>query len=568
MFRKSDLLKWLFEINDLLPSAFRALFVFGLAVNVLLLVSPLYMLQIYDRVLSSGSFDSLLWLTLIAVFLLAVYAMAEMGRRRIAALAAQALDSHFQGRIFARFERGLDDRPALMADAQQLNRLTGVFQNGTVIAFFDLPFAPLFMVLLFLLHPLLGLVGLGGALVVFALAVRAEASTRANGQAAAAGSAAALEFAGGLVRQRSAMIAMGIGARAYAKWLELRARAAVFADRAADGEGSHAGTSRSLRQILQILVLATGAGLALVQAISPGAIVAASILVARALAPIDQITGGWRQLVQARAAWEDLSERLASVEPELAYTPLPRPEPVVAIERLAVELPNAREALIRSFTYTIPAGRKVAVVGQNGSGKSALLQTLAGVWPSGGGSVALGGRDIHAWSSGDRGGHVGYVPQDIELMSATVAENIARLATGEADAMLDAARRAGAHDAILGLPQGYDTIVGPGGTQVSRGQTQLIGLARALYGDPVLLLLDEPTANLDPDSAARVIGALGQFSGAGGIVIAASHDPRLVAAMDVVLTIRRGAVEEVSAAEYAAAAERRLSVISATPGAA
>lgn len=566
MFRKSDLLKWLFEISVLLPAAFRALFVFGFAVNVLLLVSPLYMLQIYDRVLSSGSFDSLFWLTLIAVFLLGVYAAAEMGRRRMAVLAAQALERHFGGRIFARFERGGDPRPSLMADAQQLNRLAAVFHNGTVIAFFDLPFAPLFMLLLFVLHPVLGLVGLIGGIIVFALAVRAEATTRTSGQQAAAGSAAALDFAAGLVRQRSAMIAMGIGERAYAKWLDLRERAAFFADRAAKGEGAHAGTSRSLRQILQILILATGAGLVLLQAISPGAIVASSILVARALAPIDQITGGWRQLVQARAAWADLCERLGAVSEARAATPLPRPDALVAIDRLAVEIPGAREPLIRPFTYTVTAGRKLALVGSNGSGKSALLQTMAGVWAPAGGSIALGGRDLHAWPSSDRGQYVGYVPQDIELMSATVAENIARLAAGESDAVLDAARRAGAHETILALPDGYDTVVGPGGMLLSRGQTQLIGLARALYGDPVLLLLDEPTANLDPDSAARVIAALTAMGDAGGIVIAASHDPRLVAAMDVVLTTRRGAVEASAPAEPIGAAESRVTVIPAIQG--
>lgn len=562
MKRNAELTRWLFEIGSHFKSHFHAIFVFGFVVNVLLLVSPLYMLQIYDRVLSSGSFDPLLWLTLIAVFLLGIYAAAEAARRRLAALAAQAIETHFAARMFARFEQGLDTNTDLMGDAQRLSRLTAVFQNGAVLAFFDLPFVPLFMIVLFMLNPILGLVGLGGAGLVFVLAVRAEAATRKTGQLAAAGTAMALNFASGLVRQRSAMIAMGIVPRAYGRWASLREKAAEYTLLATDGEGRYSGVSKSIRQILQILVLAAGAGLALAQAISPGAIVAASILVARALAPIDQITGGWRQLVQARAAWAELDERLNNVSANEVFTPLPRPSSTLSIQRLAITIPETVEPLVRPFTYEIPAGRKVAVVGANGAGKTALLQTLAGVWTPKSGSVALGGRNLHSWPSEDRGQFIGYVPQDIELVPATVGDNIARLQPGMLAAVISAAYKAGAHETILGLPDGYDTVVGPGGVRLSAGQTQLIGLARAMFGDPALLLLDEPTANLDAESAAHVISALNSIAAAGVTVVTATHDGRLIKAFDTVLSIRRGAVDASPASDYTAAAERRLSLIS------
>lgn len=564
MARIAELSRWFSQIGAMFGPHYRAIFAFSLAVNILLLVSPLYMLQIYDRVLSSGSVDSLIWLTLIAIFLLAIFAAAEAGRRHMAALTAQAIEVHFAPKIFDRFERDSDCGPELLSDAQLVQRLSNVFQNGSVLAYFDLPFAPLFLVVLFLLNPLLGLLGVGSAALILVIAVRAEASTRVTGQRAAAGQALATEFATGLVRQRSAMVAMGIIARAFERWASLRTIAADAALTAANGEGAYSGISKSARQVLQVLVLAVGAALVLAQVISPGAIVAASILVARALGPIDQITGGWRQLHQARSAWTTLSERFETNDAKPAFTALPRPEAVVRIDRLAVTLPGQSEPLIRPFIYDILAGSKVAVVGNNGAGKTTLLQTLAGAWVPGAGSISLGGRDLHRWPSEDRGNYVGYVPQAVELMPATVGENIARLKPDAIEAVITAARQAGAHDMILGLPQGYDTQIGNGGARLSAGQTQLIGLARAMFEQPVLLLVDEPTANLDAESAARTIEAFDALARRGSIVVAATHDPRLIRAFDTVLAIKRGTIEAIPASEFAATGERRLSLIHAT----
>jgi len=559
---RSEVVGWLLAIGALFRPHFRAAFAFGVAINLLLLVSPLYMLQVYDRVLSSGSFDPLLWLTLIAVFLLGVYAAAEAGRRRISLLLASALEDHFAPKIFVRFESGQDGEPQLSADLQRLSRVTAVFQSGGVLALFDLPFAPLFLILLFILHPVLGLVGLAGSAMVFVMTARAEVAARAVSRSASSGQATALDFANGLIRQRSAMIAMGIVARAYGRWATLRERASALAMMAGDKEGRQAGVSRSLRQILQVLVLAVGAGLALGQWVSPGAIVASSILVARALAPIDQITGGWRQLVQAREAWLELAERFGDAVAAPSFTPLPRPDAVLTIDRLAVTVPGRDQPIIRPFSYRIAKGCRVAMIGPNGAGKSALLQTLAGVWLPGAGGVALGNRNLHAWPSRDRGPFIGYVPQDIELLPATVAENIARLEVRDTGDVIDAAQRCGAHDAILSLPKGYDTMVGPGGMALSRGQTQLVGLARAFYGDPVLLLLDEPTANLDPRTADATNAAIKAFSDGGGIVVTVTHDMRLVGDVDEILVIDGGSISVTTPKDYFADRAPKIHVVS------
>ncbi|MBJ7440107.1 MAG: ATP-binding cassette domain-containing protein [Sphingopyxis sp.] len=571
--------RWLLEIRQILPQHFRVMLAFSFAINILMLVSPLYMLQVYDRVLSSGSVDTLLWLTLISIFLLAIYAAAETGRRRVASLTAQALEARFAPQMFRRFEQGLDPRPELVADVQRVAKLTAVFQNGAVLAFLDLPFTPLFVAVLFLLHPILGLVGLAGAALVLALAVKAERRTRLAAQAAAESNGRAFEFISGLVRQHSAMVAMGMVIRAFDRWSSLREDAEAKQSATADAEGTYSGISKSARQIFQALVLATGAALVLANQISPGSIVASSILVGRAMAPLDQMAGGWRQLVQAAAAWASSKERLAGPPVGVEFLPLPRPNATLSINRLAVGfagtaelvvqpfsrlavgVAGASEPLIRPFSYKIGPGTLIALIGANGSGKTSLLQTIAGARPPAGGTISLGGRNLHDWPSSDRGPYVGYMPQDVELMQASVADNIARLGPADPDEIMAAAALAGAHEMILALAGGYDTIIGPGGYRLSSGQAQMIGLARAMFRKPALMLLDEPTANLDPVSASTALSAFRGASQEGAIVIAATHDPRVIACCDVVLTVDQGAVQAADANEYLAGQERRRTLI-------
>jgi ATP-binding cassette, subfamily C, type I secretion system permease/ATPase len=522
---------------------------FSLASNILLLVSPLYMLQVYDRVLSSGSIDTLIWLSVLAVFLLGVYGAAEAGRRRVSALAGKELDTLLMPLAFSRFETD-SGQPHLARDLGAVQRIQTALQSGSLVPFADLPFAPLFLVVLFLIHPVLGAIGLVGAIVVFAVAVTAELTTRQAGQFSQGALRSAGEFATGLERQRSAMAAMGLVPAAYRRWRANQEAGQGFSLDAAKQDGKFSAISRSTRQVLQICVLGGGAALALSQEISPGAIVASSIILARTLGPIDQIVGSWRNTIQTWTAWKDLMERLDGTEAEPQYTPLPRPAADLKLDRLSVVVPGAEGPQIRPFSWSANGGQLIAVTGGNGAGKTTLLQTLAGAWQPGSGTISLGGRNLHDWPGPDRGRHVGYVPQDVELLPATVGENIARLGEADSDAIIAAARAAGAHETILALPDSYDTRVGPGGTHLSAGQRQMIGLARALYGDPVLLLLDEPTANLDAAAAPGLVNALRQAAERGAIILAATHDRRVIERATTVLLVRNGDVMAAPAEQF------------------
>lgn len=536
-------------------------FAFSLLANLLLLVSPIYMLQIYDRVITSGSYDALIWLTLIALFLLAVYGAAEAGRRRTLALAGEAYETHVSGRIFTAFEHRPGDGIELERDLSRMRRINAMFSGGGLLPFVDLPFTPLFLACLFLIHPMLGLIGLGGGALILTLAVLAELSTRDAGKLSGALDSASSEFASGLSRQRSAIVAMGLRPAAFKRWRMLRERASATAMAAGKGDNIFAALSRSSRQSLQIIILGAGAALALSQSISMGAIVAGSIIMARALGPIDQIVGGWRGAVQAREAYTNLSASLAEsdVQDSASATALPRPQAHLMLNRLAIAAPGAETPLVRPFSFEAQAGDVLALMGENGSGKTSLLQTLAGAWPPHDGSVELDGRSLHLWDGADRGQYLGYVPQDVEILPGSVRDNIARFSQTEDETVFAAARRAAAHPMIMTLPDGYDTVVGPGGRALSAGQKQLLGLARALFGDPVLLLLDEPTANLDTRAVQAFLSAVDDAAARGAIVIASTHDPRFLGRAKTVLLIRSGSVVAADAAQYRQTPDRNSS---------
>ncbi|WP_339743925.1 ATP-binding cassette domain-containing protein [uncultured Maricaulis sp.] len=523
---------------------------FSLASNLLLLVSPFYMLQVYDRILSSGSTDTLIWLTALAVMLLSVYGASEAARRRICALAGVEIENFLVPKIFAKFEAGTGGKPALSQDLALAGRVQGVFQAGSVLPFADLPFAPIFLIALFLVHPFLGVLGLVGAAIVFGVAVMAELTTRDASKYSQTAMNGATEMAAGLERQHSAMVAMGLVRPAFSKWQAAKLAGQTFALEASKADGKFTAISRSARQVLQIFVLGGGAALALTHDISPGSIVASSILLARALGPIDQIVGGWRSSILAWRAWAQLQARLEDIDEQAVFTPLPRPAANLVLERLSVVVPGAREPLIHPFSFSAKGGQLIALAGGNGAGKTTLLQTLSGAWLPGSGAARLGGCNLHEWRSADRGRYVGYVPQDVELLPATIAENIGRLGATTPEAVFHAAKTAGAHEMIVTLPDGYDTRIGPGGAHLSAGQRQMIGLARALFGNPVLLLLDEPTANLDAAAAPQLIKALVEAAERGAVVIVSSHDRRLIERATTVMLVRNGSILAATAEQY------------------
>ncbi|MEC9249720.1 MAG: ATP-binding cassette domain-containing protein [Pseudomonadota bacterium] len=538
------------ELRERLNPHLRLLAGFGFAANVLLLVSPLYMLQIYDRVLNSGSVDTLLWLSVLAVFLLAVYGAAEMGRRRVSALAAQEIEAFFSPKLFQRFEKQLEGRPDLAMNLARLSRVQTFIQNGSLLPYLDLPFTPLFLIVLFLVHPFIGLLGLAGAALVFGVAFLAEISSRQGSQASQATLGKAGQFAADLERQRSALVSMGLLGRAYERWQQVRQLGQGLALGASRQDGKFTAISRALRQTLQILVLGGGAALALSQEISPGSIVASSIILARVLGPIDQIVGGWRNSVQTWSGWLALTAATEDIEARADYTPLPRPAGDVVLDRTAIGVPGGETPLVQAFNFTARSGDIIALTGGIGTGKTSFLQTIAGAWPAHAGQISLGGRDIQEWPSEDRGRYIGYTPQDVELLPATIAENIARLSGADDTHIIEAAKAAGAHEMILGLPEGYETPVGPGGVNLSAGQKQLVGLARALFGTPALLVLDEPSANLDSASTSNLIKSIKAVSDAGATIFVSTHDRRLIEHSSTVLLLRNGAVLAAPADQY------------------
>ncbi len=516
---------------------------FSLALNLLLLVAPLYMLQIYDRVLASASLDTLVWLSVIAGGLLALYGAADGARRRVLSLAADQLERDVEPVVAAACLDAGGDAPQLGVELGHVDRIVQHARQGGLAPLFDLVFAPLFFAALFLIHPVIGWAGLAGAGVLLVIAAVGHLASRGSAEDGDQAATSARAFAAGIERQRIAILSMGLGARAFERLVRRRRRASHALSEAALKDGFAAGAARAGRQILQIVILGAGAYLALNQQVSAGAIVAGSILAGRALGPIDQIIGGWNQLVRVRAAWTALGARLSAEGVRAAPGASPAPEAALCLEALGVAAPGAQGALIRAFNLELGAGTLTVLVGPNGAGKSSLLNTIAGVWAPFEGAVRLGGRDMHAWPSDDRGRHVGYVPQGVELLPGSVRDNIARFDPGAADeAVFAAARRAAAHDTIQRLPLGYDTPVGPGGVPLSAGQAQLIGLARAFHGDPTLVLLDEPTANLDAEAAARMIAAMGEAKRRGAVIVVSTHDARLIRLAESALVIRDGAV--------------------------
>ena len=543
---------WILSMKRLLPGYFWPILVFSLVSNLLLLVSPLYMLQVYDRILTSGSKDTLIWITIIAVFLMFIYAAAETARRHICALAAEKIEGQIAESVFSNFENNKEAGEKLPDDLRVLSRIRGFFRNQAILPFFDLPFSPLFLLVMFLIHPIIGTIGLIGGIILFIVAIAAEFSTRNTNKIANSASSQAFLLATGLSRQRSAIVSMGLTKGATEKWRLTKDQFKDQTLKASERENGFSSITRAGRQTLQILILGAGGALAISQQVSPGAIVAGSIIMSRTLAPIDQMVGNWRGITAAKMAWHRLEELMAgSKETVTEFTPLPRPESRLAMQRLCVAAPGMKEPLIRPFALELNGGQLTALMGPNGSGKSSLLQTIASAWEPHSGHVTLGGRDLHKWVAEDRGQYIGYVPQNIELLPGTIAENVCRMSGAEPEAIFSAAKLAGAHEMILALPQGYETPIGMPGTQkLSAGQRQLIGLARALFGNPVLIVLDEPTANLDPEKSREVTQNLVKIAAMDRIIIAATHDSNLIAATQTIMAIKDGTLMTADTRKY------------------
>ena len=516
---------------------------FSVFVNLLMLTGPLFMLQVYDRVLSSRSEETLVALLGLVAMLYLLMGTLDAARARVAA------------RIGARFQDALDARvfgavlsSNVQSDAQlqsgaglrDLESIQHFTASPVLFAIFDMPWAPLFIGVIFVFHPLLGAVALGGALVLVVVKLINQWTTRHPVARAAAASALANTYAGCMGADAQAIQGMGMRDAAMARWQVMRRDALHANIRSSDQIGLFTSMSRSFRFFLQSLVLAVGAWLVLDNQIQAGAMIAASILLGRALAPVEQAIAGWPIAQRARLGWRALGDLLDAVPVDAQVTRLPRPKARLEVEQITVLPPGTQTAALRMLSFDLEPGQALGVIGQSASGKTTLARALTGILTPVAGKIRLDGATLEQYSNADLGTYIGYLPQDVALFPGTVAENIARLGEPDPAKLVDAAEKAGAHDMILKLTDGYDTVLSEGGGRLSGGQKQRIGLARALYGDPVLLILDEPNSQLDADGADALNSAIRDAKADRRSVIVMAHRPSGIAECDKLLVLEGG----------------------------
>jgi len=516
----------------------------SLLLNLALLMPSIYMIQVFDRVFSSRSVETLAMLSVIALLALALGYCMDVVRAAALAWSGRALDRRLSPTALASVLReaaGVSGRANadVLRDIAQLRTFLG---STGIHALFDAPWLPIYLLVIGLMHPLLGLAAAIGAVVLIALGLLTEQLTRARAERALHCARDVTKHADALTRNAEVIIGMGMTKAAVASW-QARHDDLLHAQAQLSGASTRLSASaRMTRQGLQIVMLALGAWLVIDVHASPGIMVAATILLGRALQPVEQLIGGWKTLVGARGAWQRLSERPAAPS-EQAGLALPAPAGRLEVERVIFSVAPMRPPLIKGVGFTLEAGESLGVIGPSASGKTTLIRLILGVFKPQAGVIRLDGADIARWDRDALGRHVGYLPQDVELFSGTVAENIARLGPVESERVVDAARLAHAHEMILRLPDGYDTQIGEAGAVLSGGQRQRIALARALYGNPQLVVLDEPNANLDAQGEAALSAVLQELKTRGVTTILVGHRPAMMSQLDKLVALKDGALE-------------------------
>ncbi len=515
---------------------------FSMIANVLLLTPTLYMLQIYDRVLSSQSELTLISMSLLTLFLLAVMGFAEWLRSRLLISTGVRLDEQLSTQVFnASFEANLSQSGAnasrAFGDLIQIRQfLTG---NG-IFAFFDAPWTPIYMVVLFMLHPWLGVLGIVFAFIQALLAWFGHRHTLAPAEAANKAAADATSFLQGKLRNAEVLESMGMVQNLKARWSE---RHQTHLDKSSDSAQLSQrimAWSKFIRYSQQSLALGAGALLVVDGQMTTGGMIAANVLMSRALAPIDMLVGSWRQFLGMRSAFARLEKLLADYPERDPALKRVAPFGQVTLRGVFASATGRADPILKDINMSVPAGSITAVLGPSGSGKSTLARVLMGIWPETAGEVLLDGLPINGWNRIELGPYLGYLPQDIELFEGSIAENIARFGQISPPLVIEAAQEAGLHDMILRFPKGYDTPIGEAGNLLSGGQRQRIGLARALYGEPKLIVLDEPNANLDDAGEAALFKAVQRLKAKGVTVFLITHRPAAVAVADNLLILRDG----------------------------
>lgn len=518
---------------------------FSLAINVLTLTVPLHMLHVYDHVLTARSGATLFFLTLLAIGLLAALGLIELFRSRVLVRAGVQLDHDFAERMFGAAVsdklRGRSDNPTQAL--RDLDALRGFVSGGALPVLFDAPWAPIFIAVTFLLHPLLGAIALAGATVLLLTALANESATRRRSQSATADTIAAAGFADQALRNAEVIEAMGMAPALIERWQNRHRLAVDGHAMVADRSGSFVAIAKFWRPLLQVGMLAGGAWLAIDNIITPGVMIASSIIMSRALAPIEGAIGSWRGFLSARTAYHRLRETLARHGETPSRMALPDLKGDLLVSNLYVAPPRAVKPVLKGISFSLAPGAAIGVIGPSASGKSTLARALVGAWPIVSGEIRLDGAALADLDRARIGRRIGYLPQDIELFDGTVAENIARFGEPDPEGVLTAANLAGLHNIILRLPQAYDTPIGPGGEALSGGQRQRIALARAVYGRPALVILDEPNANLDAEGEDALLTAIVALKKQGTAVVVIAHRPTIVGAVDNILLLRDGVME-------------------------
>ena len=524
---------------------FIAIAVFSFFINMLMLVSPIYMMQVFDRVLSSGRTETLLYLTIIAGFALAVLGALEALRGRVLIGISTWLDRQLSGTLIASSVSG--SLQGLSVGAQPLRDLAqirGFINSNGIYALFDAPWTPIFIAVIWIMHPWLGMLALGAALVLFALALANELITRTPLKEASQIQIRAQQQAEATTRNAQVVQAMGLLPGLLRRWNLQNAEVLDRQQTASKRAGTIVGFSKFFRLAVQVGILGLGAFLVLGGELTSGGMIAGSILLGRALAPVEQAIGAWKSLIGAQAGYGRLKMLLERIPPQPPRMPLPAPEGHLTVDRLTFAPPGSNRPVLKQVSFELTAGEALGVIGPSAAGKSTLCRLLVGGWPPSTGHVRLDAAEVHTWDPVDLGRHVGYLPQDVELFSGTVRDNIARMVEDPPPAaVIEAASLAGVHEMILHLPDGYDTEIGDFGAVLSGGQRQRIGLARALYDNPRLLVLDEPNANLDQDGEIALLKAIQMVKERGTTVIMVAHRPSVLAHVDKLLVLREGVVE-------------------------
>jgi ATP-binding cassette subfamily C protein EexD len=524
-------------------SSFISVGFFSMFINMLMLVPAFYMLQTYDRVVGSGSIPTLIMLTLVMILLMTTMGGLEWVRSRILVRVSAKLDLLLGKKLYdTSFKQALYSGGA-NTGAQPLSDLIGLRQfltgNG-LFAFFDAPWAPIYIAVMWLFHPYFGIVAIISVLVLSIIAIANERLTSSLLSEANKESSSISQHTSKTLRNAEVIQSMGMLDDLRSKWREKNQVVLGLQGIASDRAGILTSLSKTIRLIVQSLTLGLGAYLAIKQEITPGLMIAGSILLGRALAPIDQMIAVWKQFTVARTQYSRLNELLEKLPKEEESMQLPSPEGLVSLEGVTVAPPGQRNAVISNISFNVSPGDVVGIIGPSAAGKSTLARAILGIWPALGGKVRLDGADIFSWNRDELGPYIGYLPQDIELFEGSISENISRFGETDAEQVVAAAKAAGVHEMILKQPKGYDTHIGPSGGGLSGGQRQRIGLARAMYGNPRLIVLDEPNSNLDDAGEAALAAAIQNMKSDKATVFIISHRVSALSVTNKLIVMQNG----------------------------